>query len=169
MSILGQPQRQRCTPPEIQLSMFRQVQSVKTGQNLSFRSCGHAPHWSNLSLFQEQLHSDFTPLWIQSSVESPVVHHRVEPLHCLLGPTDPIHRHHLRGKGSKRSVENRLPPSKTDSFPLSMRLDKAVYQADLHFQLDISICGQSEEILNPYYKCSRGKLVKSKDVNRQVL
>lgn len=33
MSILGQPQRQRCTPPEIQLSMFRQVQSVKTTQN----------------------------------------------------------------------------------------------------------------------------------------
>lgn len=50
-----------------------------------------------------------------------------------------------------------------------MRLDKGVFQADLHFQLDISICGQSEEILNPYYKSSKGKLVKSKDVNRQVL
>lgn len=50
-----------------------------------------------------------------------------------------------------------------------MRLDKAVYQVDLHFQLDISICGRSGEILNPDYKCSRGKLVKSKDVNRQVL
>lgn len=30
MSILGQSQRQRCTPPEMQSPMFRQVQSEET-------------------------------------------------------------------------------------------------------------------------------------------
>lgn len=61
------------------------------------RSCNYAPHSSDPSLLQEQLHSYFTPLWIQPSVECPVVHHRVEPLDRLLRPTDPVYRHHLRG------------------------------------------------------------------------
>lgn len=59
--------------------------------------CSYVPHSSDPSLLKEQLHSYFTPLWIQSSVECPVVHHGVEPLDRLLRPTDPVHRHHLRG------------------------------------------------------------------------
>lgn len=44
-----------------------------------------------------------------------------------------------------------------------------MHQPDLQSQLDISMCGQSEEILHACCKCSRGKLVKFKDVNRQFL
>lgn len=139
MSVLGQSQRQRCTSPEIQSSMLRQVHSGETTQYHSivvtiklnndkadwyFSFCSYAPHRANLSLFQEQLHSNFTSPWIQSSIESPVVHHRVEPLNRFLGPTDPIHRHHL--KGEQRQEGTDYHQVKPIHFPYHWEFKKVV-------------------------------------------
>lgn len=64
------------------------------------------PHSAEPSLLKKELHCNFRPLWVKSSIECPVVHHCVEPANCLLRPIAPIHRHHLGGQETEKYTMN---------------------------------------------------------------
>lgn len=64
------------------------------------------PHGSELSLFHEQLDCNFAFLWVQPSIEGPVVYSCFEPTDCLLRPISPIHRRHLRGRKYTQNTMN---------------------------------------------------------------